>query len=120
MIYHCMPNAVLPVQLEIGGDPVQVNVLVFQGPGGHDSDPDAELLVFSPDPSTASISLHPDPEKNRSVILTPGFLEGTVTCMITSTPEADENLVLEVTNVTPPSLRRIVPDPVRPITPVED
>jgi hypothetical protein len=114
-----MPNTILPVELEIGGSPKQVNVIVVDGPGAHEVDTTSVLLVFSPDPSTASISTHPNPERTRSVIVTPGFIEGTVTCLVTSDPPSDDNLEIEITNITPPPRRRILPDAENPVVSVE-
>ncbi len=117
MALGSMPNSVLPLQVDLGGPPKQVNVLVFRGPGGRELDQDAELLVFSPDPSTAGISLHPT--KPRAIVVTPGHLPGTVHVTVSSSPVADEDLEIVVTNVEPPPLRKIVPDPENPPGPVE-
>lgn len=107
----------LNLETEVGGPPVQVNVLVLGGPGGHTPEDGPALAVFSDNPSCATVALHPT--RTRSVIVTPGFVGGAATVTVSCDPPADENLVVTVTNLVPPPLRRIVPDPERPSQPVE-
>jgi hypothetical protein len=99
-------NQTPTIPLTTGGDPVQINVDCFQGPGGATPDTTSTLGVgTSAAPNVATIALHPT--NPRAVIVTPGTAEGQLSLFVNETPAANVNLQVNVQVAAPPVSRQI-------------
>lgn len=109
-------NATPLILLTTNGDPVQVNVDAFAGPGGSEPDTTSTLVAGgSAAPAIATMAVHPT--NPRAVIVTPGSSPGSLALFVSESPAADVNLQVNVQVDDPPNLRQLKYASHGPVTP---